>query len=196
MQSRKGGRRERRGRGRGYTLVEVMGAILLVILAGSMFMGAPRPVPEKQAGDAVRVMRAALEAALADSEAEGGDVEVRADAVRSGDPGGRFLALAGPQGVTVGGVPGAEWLELREGVVWRPGTADTDPAGVPTDGRIPGTVRCTAGECETGAADYVVYYVGHSRAERVGWALVLHRTREVQLFRWEHAAGAWKSEGE
>lgn len=178
----------------GFTLVEMMGSILLVIAIGSMMYAAPRPSPQRDAGEAARRMRAMLVAALADAELEGGEVVVRADAEASATRSGRFLALAGPAGVTEADDPAADWVELSGGVVWRAGTAAFDPMGTATDGRVPGTVRCSSESCETGTAEYVTYFVGHSRGARVSWALVLTREREVQLFRWDHPSSTWRTE--
>lgn len=178
----------------GFTLVEMMGSLLLVIAIGSMIYAAPKPSPQRDAGEAVRRMRAMLVAALADAELEGGEVVVRAEAAPSGERSGRFIALAGPAGVTLSDDPAADWVELTRGVVWRAGTATTDPLGAATDGRVPGTVRCSAESCETGTAEYVTWFVGHARGARVAWALVLTRERDVQLFRWEHASSTWKTE--
>ncbi|HEX8695579.1 MAG TPA: hypothetical protein VF746_24410 [Longimicrobium sp.] len=183
-----------RPRPNGFTLVEMMGALLLVIVIGSLFLAAPRPSPRAEAGDAARRIRAMLTAALAEAELDGGEVIVRAEAVAAEGRSGRFLALSGPPGVMPEDDPAADWVELADGVVWRAGTASADPAGVPTDGRVPGSVRCTAEACETGAADHVVYFVGHARSARVSWALVLTRERAVQLFRWDATSNTWKTE--
>lgn len=183
-----------RPRPNGFTLIEVMGAVLLVIVIGSLFLAAPRPSPSAEAGDAARHMRAMLTASLAAAELDGGEVIVRADAVSTGTRDGRFLALAGPPGVVPGDDPAADWVELTGGVRWRAGTATLDPEGVPTDGRVPGSVRCSAEACETGALDHVVYFVGHARGARVSWALVLTRDRDVQLFRWDATSNAWKTD--
>ena len=183
-----------RPRPNGFTLVETMGAVLLLIVIGSLFLAAPRPSPRAEAGDAARAMRAMLAAALAEAELEGGEVIVRAEAEARAGRSGRFLALAGAPGVVPEDDPAADWVELTGGVVWRAGTASADPVGVPTDGRVPGSVRCSAESCETGAADHVVYFVGHARAARVSWALVLTRERAVQLFRWDAISNLWKTE--
>lgn len=178
----------------GFTLVETMGAVLLLIMIGSMFLAAPRPSPRPEAGDAARRMRAMLAAALAEAELDGGEVIVRAEAVETAGRSGRFLALAGAPGVVPEDDPAADWVELAGGVVWRAGTATADPVGLPTDGRVPGSVRCSAETCETGAADHVAYFVGHTRSARVSWALVLTRDRAVQLYRWDAGSNAWKTE--
>jgi hypothetical protein len=171
----------------------MMAVLLLVILAGSMFLAAPRPSHQTEARDTAMRMRAMLTAALADAEADGGEVIVRADALADSTRNGRFLALAGAPGVTTEDDPAADWVELEQGVAWRAGTATVDPMGAPTDGRVPGTVRCTASACQTGDADYVVYRVGHLQAAGVSWALVLTRERGVQLFRWDEPAAAWEA---
>lgn len=186
-------RTPRRSRPNGFTLIEMVGALLLALALGSLgFATATRPSPRSEAGSTVLRMRAMLSAALADADLEGGDVVVRAEAA-SGAAGGRFLALSGAPGVMPADDPAADWIELSGGVRWRMGTAAADPMGTPTDGRVPGTIRCTATACETGAADYVVYFVGHARSARVAWALVLTRDREVTLFHWNPARAVWEA---
>lgn len=186
-------RRRRHAGDDGYTLIEMLGAVLLMIAIGGMVYAAPRPSPQREAGDTGMRMRAMLTAALAASELDGGDVVVRAEGVK-GELGGRFLALAGPAGVVAESDPGADWIELEGGVVWRAGTATTDPMGIATDGSVPGTVRCTSTSCETGRADYVVYFVGHQRSPRVSWGLVLTRERDVHLLHWNAQTNQWESE--
>ena len=171
----------------------MLAVLLLVILAGSMFLASPRPSGRAEARDAAMRMRAMLTAALTEAETNGGDVIVRAEATPGSARNGRFLALAGPPGITAGDDPDADWVDLEGGVAWRAGTATIDPMGAPTDGRVPGTVRCTAAACETGSADYVVYPVGHLRSAGVSWALMITRERGVQLFRWDQQAGGWEA---
>jgi type II secretory pathway pseudopilin PulG len=184
-------RTSRPSRTNGFTLIEMVGALLLVIALGSLGLAtATRPSARSEAGSVALRMRAMLSAALAGADLEGGDVVVRAEA---GAAGGRFLALSGPPGVNPADDPAADWVELAGGVRWRTGTAAADPMGAPTDGRVPGTIRCSATACETGTADYVVYFVGHARSARVSWALVLTRDREVSLFRWNPASTAWEA---
>jgi prepilin-type N-terminal cleavage/methylation domain-containing protein len=183
----------RRGR-RGYTLVELLLALVLVALAGSWFLNAPRPVPAYLAGDVARRVRAMLATALAEAERDGRDVEVRADASVAGDRRGRFRALAVPAGSAGADDPGAEWIDLVQGVMWSAGGAARDPAGAATDGAVPGTVRCTPAACETGGRDYVVYYIGHARAPRVAFAVVLTRGRDVWLYRWDDATHTWRGD--
>lgn len=178
----------------GFTLIEALGAILLLIAIATLMFSAPRPSPQRASGDAALLMRAMLSAALADAEVDGGDVIVKAESTPADEPAGRFLALAGPVGVTPADDPAADWIELTGGVVWRAGTAAADPMGRPTDGKVPGTVRCTVDACGTGTPDYVVYFVGHSRSERVSWALVLTRERDVHLLRWSDRSQTWESE--
>lgn len=170
----------------------MVGALLLVLAIGAWGLAtATRPSPRREAGAAALQMRAMLGSALASAELDGGDVVVRAvsDAAHAG---GRFLALAGPVGVMPSDDPAADWVVLDGGVRWRRGTATVDPVGAATDGRIPGTVRCSVDVCETGEADYVVYFVGHARSARVSWALVLTRQREVLLFGWNPASSVWE----
>lgn len=171
----------------------MVGVLVIVIAIGAWgFATATRPSPRREAAAAAMRMRAMLGASLADSELDGGEVVVRAVA-DTAQGGGRFLALAGPPGVVPADDPAADWVALDGGVRWRRGTATVDPLGAETDGRIPGTVRCTADFCETGVAGYVVYFVGHSRSARVSWALVLTRERDVILFSWNPASGAWEA---
>lgn len=185
-------RPRRRSRANGFTLIEMVGALLLVLAIGAWGLAtATRPSPRREAGAAALRMRAMLGAALTSAELDGGDVVIRAVS-DSADTGGRFLALAGPVGVVPGDDPAADWVVLDGGVRWRRGTATLDPMGAATDGRVPGTVRCSADLCETGAADYVVYFVGHARSARASWALVLTRQREVLLFGWNPAASVWE----
>jgi hypothetical protein len=172
----------------GYTLIEVLGAVLLAVALGSMVYAAPKPSPDREAADTALRMYGMLRSALTDAELDGSEVLVRAV---SRSDGGRFLALAGAAGEEIE-EGGPDWLELERGVLWRAGSAERDPMGAPTDGRVPGTIRCSAEVCETGAADYVVYFVGHTRNARVARALVLTRERDVQLFRWSPAAGRWE----
>ena len=172
----------------GFTLIEMLGAVLLAIAIGSMVYAAPRPSPDRAAADTALQMHAMLRAALAEAELDGGDVIVRAVPEPGG---GRFLALAGPAGMDRDDAGGADWVSLERGVLWRAGSAEVDPMGAATDGRVPGTLRCSAEACETGGAEYVVYFVGHARNPRVARALVLTREREAQLFRWSPAAGTW-----
>lgn len=172
----------------GYTLIEVLGAVLLAVALGSMVYAPPKPSPDREAGDTALRMYGMLRSALAEAEVDGGDVLVRAV---SRPDGGRFLALAGTVGEAIE-ESGADWVELERGVLWRAGSAGTDPMGAATDGRVPGTIHCSAEACETGAVDYVVYFVGHARNPRVARALVLTRERDVQLFRWSSAAGRWE----
>jgi hypothetical protein len=168
------------------------GSVLLLVLLGSMVLGRSGRSPARDARDTALRMRAMLEAALADAEVDGGEVVVRADAA-DGPRGARFLALAGPAGVTTDADPAAEWVALEGGVAWRSGGAGVDPLGAPTDGRVPGTVRCSPEACAVGAAGYAVYHVGHVRRAGAAWALVLTAGREVRLFRWDGAAGAWEA---
>lgn len=177
---------------RGFTLIEMTAALLLLIVAGSMFLAAPRPSRQAEARDTALRVRALLSAALADAEVSGGEVVVRAEAGADSTRAGRFLALAGPVGVTPQDDPNADWIEFEDGVAWRAGTAGTDPLGAATDGRVPGTVRCSATACETGTADYVVYPIGHLQAAGVCWALVLTRDRALQLYHWNEGARAWE----
>lgn len=177
----------------GFTLIEMAIVLVIVGLLGSRFISAPRPSAQKEARATSLRMRAMVVAALAEAELENGEVIVKADAAAVGDVRGRFLALAGGVGVTPSDDPAAEWLELDHGQVWRPGTATEDPMGVSTDGKVPGTIRCSAEQCETGDAPYVVYYVGHARSPLVGWAVVLTREREVLLFGWNPARGEWEA---
>ncbi len=172
----------------GYTLIEVLGAVLLAVALGSMIYAAPKPSPDREAGDAALRMYGMLRGALTDAELNGGEVLIRALA---GPDGGRFLAVAVAAGDEIE-EGGADWVELERGVLWRAGSAASDPMRTPTDGRVPGTIRCSAESCETGAADYVVYFVGHARNARVARALVLTRERDVQLFRWSPSAGRWE----
>jgi prepilin-type N-terminal cleavage/methylation domain-containing protein len=177
----------------GFTLVEMLAVLLLVVILASQFLSAPRPSGARAAGDAAAQIRAMLTAALANADLEGSDVVIRADPDSTASRSGRFIAWEGPPGVAVPTDTLAGWVDLQEGVAWRAGTAALDPMGVPTDGKVPGTVRCTAAECETGAADYVVYYVGHVRATAASWALVLTRSRTVVLYRWDPARSAWEA---
>lgn len=177
----------------GYTLVELIGALLLLVLLGSMVLAAPRPAPGREAADVARQMRALLASALADAEVDGVDVVIRAEAAPGDGTGGRFRVILDPDGTGPGDDAPAEGLVLEGGVRWRAGTASVDPHGLPTDGRIPGTVRCTPESCETGG-DHAVYFVGHERRASVAWALVLGREREIQLFRWDDATHTWRTE--
>jgi prepilin-type N-terminal cleavage/methylation domain-containing protein len=177
----------------GFTLIEMAIVLVIVVLLGSRSLAAPRPSAQKEARATSLRMRAMLVASLAEAELVNGEVIVKAEAVAVGDTGGRFLALAGAVGVTPSDDPAAEWLELDHGQVWRAGSATADPMGAPTDGNVPGTIRCSAEQCETGDSPYVVYYVGHARAHRVGWAVVLTREREVLLFGWNPARNAWEA---
>jgi hypothetical protein len=181
---------------RGYTTPELLLALVLLALLGSWFVNAPRPVPAHLAGNAARHVRAMLQAALAEAERDGEDVEVRVDAATAGDRRGRFVALALPPGATAADVPGAEWLDLVQGVMWHAGGAGRDPVGAVTDGTIPGTLRCTPTACETGEKEYVVYFIGHVRAPRVAFAVVVTRDREVQLFRWDSRTNAWRGDSQ
>lgn len=181
---------------RGYTIIELLVTLILVSLLGSWFLNATRPVPAHLAGNAARHFRAMLGTALSEADRDGEDVEIRVEANAAGDRRGRFIALALPPGATVGDVPGAEWLDLVQGVMWHAGGAARDPAGAATDGTIPGTVRCTPAACETGEKEYVVYYIGHVRAPRVAFAIVVTRDREIQLFRWDSRTNAWKGDTE
>ncbi len=181
---------------RGYTIIELLLCLVLLALLGSWFLNASRPVPAHLAGDAARHVRALLATALAEGERDGEDVEIRVDSRAEGDRRGRFIALALPSGATVADVPGAEWLDLVQGVMWHAGGAERDPAGSATDGTIPGTVRCTPTECETGEKEYVVYFIGHVRAPRVAFAVVVTRDREIQLFRWDSKTNAWRGDSE
>ena len=186
-------RPRRRSLANGFTLIEMVGVLVIVIAIGAWGLAtATRPSPRREAAGAAMRMRAMLGATLADAELDGGDVVVRAVA-DSAQGGGRFLALAGPPGVMPADDPSADWVVLDGGVRWRRGTATVDPMGAATDGRIPGTVRCTVDACETGLADYVVYFIGHSRSTRVSWALVLTRERDVVLFGWNPASAAWEA---
>ena len=171
----------------------MVGALLLLIAIGAWGLAtASRPSPQHEAGAVALHMRAMVSAALAAADLDGGDVVVRAVS-DSAQAGGRFLALAGPVGVMPADDPAADWIVLEGGVRWRRGTASTDPMGAATDGRIPGTVRCSSDSCETGDADYVVYFVGHARSARASWALVLTREREALLFRWNAATSVWEA---
>ena len=181
---------------RGYTIIELLLALVLLTLVGSWFLNASRPVPAHLAGNAARQVRAVLWAALAEAERDGEDVEVRVESGASGDRRGRFIAVALPPGATVADVPGAEWLDLVQGVMWHGGGAARDPVGAATDGTIPGTVRCTPTACETGEKEYVVYFIGHVRAPRVAFAVVVTRDREIQLFRWDSKTNAWRGDSE
>lgn len=181
---------------RGYTLIELLLALVLVSLLGSWYLNANRPVPAHLAGNAARHVRALLNTALSEAERDGDDVEIRVESGASGDRRGRFIALALPPGGTVADVPGAEWLDLVQGVMWHGGGAARDPAGAATDGTIPGTVRCTPAACETGEKEYVVYYIGHVRAPRVAFAIVVTRDREIQLYRWDSRTNAWRGDTE
>lgn len=176
----------------GYTLVEVTGAVLLLVLLGSMVLSGGGRSPSSDARDTALRMRAMLEAALADAATEGGEVLVRAEGDSTG-AGGRFLALAGPAGVSPAAAPAAGWVALEEGVVWRAGGAATDPMGAPTSGRVPGTVRCGPDACATGRAGYAVWYVGHVWRAGASWALVLGADRSVGLFRRDPASGRWEA---
>lgn len=178
----------------GYTLIEVLGSVLLLVVIGSMLLAGSRPAPRSDARDAALRIRGMLVAALAEAEAEGGEVLVRAESGPAGTRTGRFLALAGPPGVVPADDPSAGWVALEEGVAWRAGTATVDPMGAATDGRVPGTVRCTAEACGTGDGDYTVYFIGHVRRAQVAWALVLTREREVQLFEWNAVDHRWETE--
>lgn len=186
-------RRQSRGT-QGFTLIELLLALVLIAVLGSLFLNAPRPVPAHLAGGAARQLRAMLATALAEADRDGGDVEVRVDVDRDGDRRGRFIALALPGGGRVADVPGAEWVELTGGVAWTAAGATRDPTGAATAGTIPGTVRCTPAGCETGTLDYVVYYIGHVRAPRVAFAVVLTRERDVELFRWDPETNTWRGE--
>jgi prepilin-type N-terminal cleavage/methylation domain-containing protein len=177
----------------GFTLIEMAIVLVIVVLLGSRFISAPRPSPQKEARATALRMRAMLVAALSQAELEHGEVIVKAEAAPTGDIRGRFLALAGSVGVTPTDDPVADWIELDHGQIWRSGSATLDPMGVPTDGKVPGTIRCSAEQCETGDGAYVVYYVGHFRSPFVGWSVVLTRDREVLLFGWNPVRAAWEA---
>lgn len=181
---------------RGYTVIELLLTLVLVALVGSWFLNASRPVPAHLAGNASRQVRAMIETALTEAARDGEDVEIRIDGTAAGDRRGRFLALALPPGRTAADYPEAEWLDLVQGVMWHAGGAERDPLGAATDGRVPGTVRCTPASCETGVKEYVVYFIGHVRAPRVAFAVVLTRDREIQLFRWDSKSNTWRGETE
>lgn len=180
----------------GYTIIEVLLALVLLTLVGSWFLNANRPVPTHLAGNSARHVRAMIATALTEAERDGEDVEIRVDGSTVGDRRGRFLALAVPPGATAASYPEAEWLALDQGVMWHAGGAAVDPVGGVTEGTIPGTVRCTPMSCETGEDDYVVYFIGHVRAPRVAFAVVVTRDREIQLFRWDSRTNAWKGEAQ
>jgi hypothetical protein len=180
----------------GYTIVELLLCLVFIAMVGSWFLNASRPVPAHLAGNGARQVRALLAVALSEAERDAEDVEIRIDNTATGDRRGRFIALQVPPGSSVADFPAAEWLDLTQGVMWHAGGATRDPAGAPTTGTVPGTVRCTPSQCETGEREYVLYFVGHVRAPRVAFAVMLTREREVQLFRWDASASAWRGDSE
>jgi type II secretory pathway pseudopilin PulG len=180
----------------GYTIIELVLTLVLVALLGSWFLNASRPVPAHLASDAARQIRALLAVALTEAERDGEDVEIRVETAAAGDRRGRFIALQVPSSSTVADFPAAEWFDLMQGVLWHAGAAGLDPVGAPTTGAVPGTVRCTPAACETGEREYVVYFIGHVRAPRVAFAVLLTRERDLHLFRWDSKTNAWRGDSE
>lgn len=176
----------------GFTLIEMVGVLVIVLSIGAWGLATTtRPSAAGESRSTALRMRTMLVSALATADLEGGDVVVRAVADTMNGP-GRFLAVAGPVGVAPEDDPGADWVLLERGVRWRKGSATVDPMGASTDGRVPGTVRCSGRSCETGSTEYVVYYIGHARSDRVAWGLVLTRDRDVMLFTWNSASEEWQ----
>jgi prepilin-type N-terminal cleavage/methylation domain-containing protein len=177
----------------GFTLIELMAVMLVVLVATSLWLRGPRPVSPRQVHGYAQLVRAGMVRALAEAGARQGDAVLYVDPALAGGRRGRFLALAGPPGTTRDTLPADHegWLELEEEVQWGWGGAAVGPDSAPP-ARMPGTIRCTAeGGCGFGGREQATLYLTHARDPLSVEAVVLSRSGNVQLFHYQAGTGRW-----
>ncbi|HEX7242464.1 MAG TPA: prepilin-type N-terminal cleavage/methylation domain-containing protein [Longimicrobiaceae bacterium] len=177
----------------GFTLIELMAVMLVVLIATSLWLRGPQPVSPRQVHGYAQLVRAGMTRALAEAGGRQGDAVFYLDPAVVGGRRGRFLALAGPAGTTRDTLPADHdgWLELLEDVQWGWGSAAAGPDGAPP-ARMPGTIRCTAdGGCDLGGREQATLYLTHARDSLSVEAVVLSRGGNVQIFHFQAGTRRW-----
>lgn len=189
-------RRQLEGMG-GFTLIEVVVVLLIVMLLGALLHG-PRQGSSRDVHAAAQLVRAEMQRAIARADAVQGEVVFYVDPAVIGKSRGGFVALAGPAGTTKDTLPGPAAAAARSGLLngaqWGPGNATTAPDGGPPL-PMPGTVRCAVGRaCTVNGRDRVVLYVTHARNPDAVDAIVLWSDLTVHLLHHQPGTGRWISE--
>lgn len=176
----------------GFTLIEVLVVMVVVLVASTLWLRGPRQVSPRQVHGQAQRIRAVMLRALAEAEGVGGDAVFYVDPAVSGQHRGRFMALSGPPGTTRDTLPtDSGWVDLAEEVQWGWGSVTAGPDGAPPV-RMPGTIRCTreAG-CDLAGREHATLYLTHARDSLSVGAVVLARGGNVQLLHYRPGSRTW-----
>jgi type II secretory pathway pseudopilin PulG len=189
--------RHLRGTG-GFTLIELVVVLLVVMLLGSALLHGPRHGSPRDVHAAAQLVRAEMRRAIARADAIQGEAVFYIDPSVVGPSRGGFTALAGPEGTTRDTLSGTSAAAARSGLLngaqWGSGNATTAPdGGSPL--QIPGTIRCRVGRpCTINGKDRVVLYLTHARNPDAVDAVVLWSDLTVHLLHFQPGTGRWISE--
>lgn len=175
----------------GYTLVELLAVLALAGVLAAVHLRGPPFDPFARVAEASREIEAGILSARAEALAAEGEYVVLVEPGSLGDVRGRILAAAMLEGTdTVGADLG--WIELRRGVLWGLGSAETGLLGEEPDiALLPAAVRCDADSCDTGGERTVVYYLTHARQPAAAAAVTLNSWGDVSRFTYDPGARAW-----
>lgn len=176
-------------RRRGFTLLEFIAVIVIVIVGLGLYMRVPDSNQHRLVQGTAHDLQAAMQAALEQAEQKGEQAVFYVDVTPTAGRYGKFLAISGPPGVDSVGAIG--WIEFTTDVQWSTGAATTGPMGDAV-GPLPAEIRCSGRNCYLGGSDFVTYYVGHRKNPLSVSAVVLTTEGILQLFRYKPATNTWE----
>lgn len=170
----------------GYTLVELLGVLVLAAALMTVLLKGPPVDPHAEVVGAAHTVRAAMLAALERAEADGTGATFQVDTATDR---GRYRVST-----DTAAPPDAGWHALRPELVFSSGGAPVGALGEDSASiRIPSTVGCAAGVCDLGGADAVAFYITHSRHQTAVTAVVLSTDGLVRAFRYRPGHGVWQA---
>jgi prepilin-type N-terminal cleavage/methylation domain-containing protein len=182
---------------KGFTLLELVVVIALIITMVTVFLGGPPPNPHRHVDATIRAIQTAAQTAIYDADARGGEIIFTANTDIDGEIRGVFRAISGNAGTTTTSIFEAQQIvDLRNGVTWGAGEAENGPRGEDvSDGQIPGTIRCHAiNGCNLGGEAALVYYITHVREPKAVAAMTITTDGIVEVFKYIPATDTWTRE--
>lgn len=177
----------------GFTFFELILVISVVGILGGLFLVALRPDAHASVEAEARGMAAALRAAVEQASAREGEMVMEVSTTPVGSDHGRYLALAGAEGVSASSVEPSAWYLIEGDLRWGPGSATTGPTGLPTDAGIPHRVRCDAERRCWIAGGIALYYLTRATDPEAVYAVSLTEDATVQVHRYEAGTATWKT---